>query len=283
MSGAIETVEVGGGVRLAVADAGAGPAVILLHGWPVTSSHWRLAVPALTAAGFRAICADLRGQSASVGPGTFAKEELARDVVALAERLGLNRFALAGHDWGGTVAYLVAADHDERVAALVVEEELLPGCRESVPEPGRAHYPDWHGPLLRAPGLAEALVTGREEAFHRAFLRQSAGPMGLPAEAERAYLDAYRGPAALAASLGYYRTATQDAEDIAARADPPLRVPVLTIGGEYAMGTAVKWCLAARAVDVRHLEVPGAGHYPAEQRPDLVAPALVAFLSEHLR
>jgi pimeloyl-ACP methyl ester carboxylesterase len=175
VSGTIETVEVAGGVRLAVADAGSGPAVVLLHGWPVTSLHWWLAVPALTAAGYRAICADLRGQGASEGPGTFAKEELARDVVALAARFGLARFALVGHDWGGTVGYLVAADHRDRVAALVVEEELLPGSGVPIPEPGRSRYPDWHGPF----------------------------------------------------------------------------------------------------------QTPGAGHYPAEQRADLVNPALVAFLNEH--
>lgn len=283
--GTKRTLAVGEGVRLAFSDAGSGPAVLLLHGWPVTSLHWRSIVPALVTAGFRAICADLRGQGPSTrGPGPFTKEALASDVVRLVDRLGVARLAVAGHDWGGTVGYLLAADHRARIAALVVEEELLPGLPEEIPEPGRAWYPAWHGPLHRAPGrLAEALVRGREDVYHRAFLRQSAGPMRLAPGVERAYLDAHRSPAAVRAGLGYYRTADADASAVARRAERPLTTPVLTVGGEFGMGVAVGRCLSRVAAEVRHVQVPGAGHYPAEQRPDVVASELVSFVAARLR
>lgn len=281
-SGTRTHVEVGDGVRLAVTDAGTGPAVVLLQGWPVTSFHWRHTVPALTAAGFRALAVDLRGLGgSSPGPGGFEKEALAADVIALADRWGLGEFAVVGHDWGGTVGHLLAADHPHRVSALAVEEEVPPGADVPIPEPGRGHYPDWHGPFNRAPGLAEALVPGREDAYYGAFLRQSAGPGGLPDGAERVYLDAYRGPGRLAASVGYYRTAEADTAAVRERSDRPLQVPVLAIGGEYGMGEAVRTAFARAAARVHGLLVPGAGHYPAEQAPAVVNPALVSFLRDH--
>jgi pimeloyl-ACP methyl ester carboxylesterase len=162
---------------------------------------------------------------------------------------------------------------------LVVEEEMLPGVDAVVPEPGRSHYPAWHGPFNRAVGLAEALVPGREDSYYGTFLRQSAGPAGLSAEAERTYLASYRQPAALAATLGYYRTAQADREAVARRAQTPLAVPVLTVGGQFGMGRGVADCFAQVARHVDHVQIDGAGHYPAEQRADEVNARLVAFLA----
>ncbi|WP_079170848.1 MULTISPECIES: alpha/beta fold hydrolase [unclassified Streptomyces] len=277
-------VDTGDGVRLAVRDTGGEgrPVVVLLHGWPVTSYHWRFTAPALAAARFRAVAADLRGLGGSTaGSGRFDKEALAGDVIALADRLGADRFAVVGHDWGGTVGYLAAAAHPGRVRALVVEEEVLPGVDAPLPPPGRDHYPDWHGPFNRRPGLAEALLPGREDTYHGAFLHQSAGPEPLADDAVRVYLDAYRRPAALAAGLGYYRTGPADAAAVRARAEQPLRAPVLAIGGRYGMGTAVTHGLSTVAAHVEDLQVPGAGHYPAEQDPATVNPRLVGFLLRH--
>ncbi|WP_309235333.1 alpha/beta hydrolase [Streptomyces sp. TRM64462] len=275
----------GDGVRLAVTDSGGdGPVVLLLHGWPVTSYHWRLTVPALAEAGFRAVTADLRGLgNSTAGSGRFDKESLAGDVIALADRLGVPRFAVVGHDWGGTVGYLAAAAHPRRVWALAVEEEVLPGIDVEIPEPGRGHYPDWHGPFNRRAGLAETLVLGREYAYYGTFLRQSAGPapLSLSGDAERVYLDAYRRPGTLAAGLGYYRTAETDAAAVRARSHHLLDVPVLAIGGRYGMGTAVTRCLARVATDVQDLQIAQSGHYPAEQDPAAVNPELTSFLRRH--
>ncbi len=255
---------------------------MLLHGWPVTSFHWRSTVPALVEAGFQAVEVDLRGLGeSSAGTGGFAKEELADDVIAVADHLAIDRFAVVGHDWGGTLGYLLAADHPGRVGALVVEEELLPGIDVTVPEPGSSHYPSWHGPFNREEGLAEALVPGREDAYYGTFLRRSAGPEPLSEEAMRVYTDAYRPPSASAAGLEYYRTAEADAQAVELRARRPLTQPVLGIGGRFAMGTAVRDCLRQVALHVADLQVADAGHYPAEQSPGTVNPALVSFLREH--
>lgn len=276
----MQLVEIGAGVELAVEDDGAGSVVLLLHGWPVTAHHWRHTSPALVAAGLRPIAVELRGLGMSSShAGPFGKETLARDIVRLVDRLGVNSFDIIGHDWGGTVGYLLAADLAERVTRLAVEEEMLPGTAASVPEPGARYYPSWHGPFLRVPGLAEALVPGREDAFFGTFLRESAGPEPLPEDVRPTYLAAYRAPSALEATVGYYRSADADAEAVRRRAASPLTIPVLTIGGEFGMGRGVAASFGAVARRVDHRQIAGAGHYPAEQRPNEVNDALVRFLS----
>jgi pimeloyl-ACP methyl ester carboxylesterase len=276
----MRTVDIGDGVHLAIEENGAGRPVVLLHGWPVTADHWRRTAPALVAAPFRVIAVELRGLGGtSSGPGPYDKETLAGEVVRLLARLDVGSFAVVGHDWGGTVGYLLAADLPERVSALAVEEEMLPGIDAAIPEPGRSHYPSWHGPFNRAPGLAEALVPGREDAYHGAFLRESAGPEALDDDATSAYLAAYRSPASLEATVGYYRTGAADADAVRARATKALEMPVMTIGGEFGMGHGVAASLGRVARRVEHVQVEGAGHYPAEQRPDAVNDALAAFLA----
>jgi pimeloyl-ACP methyl ester carboxylesterase len=164
----------------------------------------------------------------------------------------------------------------------VVEEELLPGTSVTIPEPGRRHYPTWHCPFNRAPGLAEVLVPDREDAFYRTFLRQSAGPVPLDEDAEHAYVLAYSPSPCLAATLGYYRTSEADARSVTLRSRRPIDVPVLTVGGRFGMGTAVAECFATVARHVTHQQVDGAGHYPAEQRPEIANDAIVSFILHHM-
>jgi len=245
----------------------------------VTAYHWRHLMPALAAAGYRAIAVELRGLGGtSVGPGPFDKETLAAEVARSLGQMDVGAFAFVGHDWGGTVGYLLAADLPGRVSALVVEEEMLPGIEVAIPKPGRLRYPTWHGPFNRVPGLAEALVPGREDAYYGTFLRQSAGAEPLSPDALAAYLGAYRTPACLAAGLGYYRAVGFDIESVTRRARRPVDVPVLTVGGEFGMGGGVAASFTKVARHVTHTQIEGAGHYPAEQRPDRVISSVIPFL-----
>jgi pimeloyl-ACP methyl ester carboxylesterase len=213
---------------------------------------------------------------------SFRKSELA-DWLSdqLAER-GLTRFALVGHDWGGTVAVLLAAAMPQAVTALVVEEEILPGIDVDIPAPGAEHYPSWHGPFNRVPGLAEQLVPGRESAYYGAFLWDSAGPAGLDPAVLRSYIDAYRTDSVLEAGLGYYRTRADDIADIRPLRENPIRTPVLAIGGRYAMGTAVAEGLRPIATDITATVLERSGHYPAEQEPEPAARTITEFLGSSL-
>src|SRR3954464_9761059 len=89
------------GVHVHYAEAGSGPPLVLLHGWPQHWWAWRKVLLAL-AGTHRVVCPDLRGLGWSdAPPGNYAKEAWAADVVALLDALGLERVDLAGHDWGG--------------------------------------------------------------------------------------------------------------------------------------------------------------------------------------
>ncbi|TDU01856.1 pimeloyl-ACP methyl ester carboxylesterase [Streptomyces sp. 846.5] len=256
---------------------------VLLHGWPVTSEHWRYLVPALEAAGITAVPVTLPGLGTVPDSGVtdFRKAALADWVQARLAQAGVTRFAVIGHDWGATVGYVIAARAPESVSALVVEEEILPGVDVAIPEPGQACYPAWHGPFNRAPGLAEELVPGREAAYYGTFLEQSAGPSSLSPDILQAYIEAYSTPGVLHAGLAYYRARSADVDDIQALATQLLSTPVLAVGGRHAMGTAVADGMATLATDVTPLVLEHSGHYPAEQEPDRVNPAIVQFLQQH--
>ena len=256
--------------------------VVLLHGWPVTQAHWRGLLQPLRREGFTPVPITLPGLGTPPGDFRgFRKSKLAdwlRD--HLAER-GLTRFALVGHDWGGTVAVLMAAAMPQAVTALVVEEEILPGIDVDIPAPGAEHYPTWHGPFNRAPGLAEHLVPGRESVYYGTFLRESAGPAGLDPAVLRSYIDAYTTDGLLEAGLGYYRTRTDDIADVMLLRENPIRTPVLAIGGYYAMGSAIAEGLRPIATDITTTVLGRSGHYPAEQEPEPVGHTIAEFLRQH--
>ena len=114
-----------GGLSFAVDVAGPrdGAAVLLLHGFPETRHMWRHQVAALAAAGHRAIAPDQRGYSAGarpVGEAHYASEAIVGDALALMDAMGHERFHLVGHDWGGQIAWLIAAGHGARLLSLSV-------------------------------------------------------------------------------------------------------------------------------------------------------------------
>jgi len=256
--------------------------VVLLHGWPVTEMHWQGLLPHLRRSGFAPTPVALPGlgKPARTAP-SFRKSDLADCLGDDLSKRGLTRFSLVGHDWGGTVALLLTAAMPQTVNAIVIEEEILPGIDIDIPAPGAEHYPSWHGPFNRAPGLAEQLVPGREDAYYGTFLRQSAGPPGLASDTVRSYIDAYTTDDALEAGLGYYRSRADDIADVQRLRENPIHTPVLAIGGRYAMGSAVADGLRTLSTDVTGLVLERSGHYPAEQEPEAAAQAIIEFLQRH--
>ena len=256
--------------------------VVLLHGWPVTQAHWRHLLPPLRQAGFAPVPVTLPGLGASPDEAnSFRKADLAdwvRDQLTSQE---ITRFAVIGHDWGGTVAALLAASVPAAVTAVVIEEEIPPGIDVNIPAPGDDHYPSWHGPFNRAPGLAEQLVPGREDAYYGLFLQQSAGPAGLDPDVVRGYAAAYTVPGVLEAGLAYYRTRSADITAVHRLLTDPIAAPVLAVGGGYAMGAAVTDGARQLAHHVTGIVLDQSGHYPVEQDPEQAAHAITRFLHRH--
>src|SRR5260370_31020553 len=113
------------GIELDAVAAGPaeGPLVILLHGFPEFSYGWHRQIPALAAAGLRVLAPDQRGYNRSskpAGVAAYSLNVLADDVIGLADALGRERFAVVGHDWGGGVAWRLAARNPKRIARAAI-------------------------------------------------------------------------------------------------------------------------------------------------------------------
>lgn len=262
-----------------VVALGEGPSILLLHGWPETSRRWRDVAGAL-ARHHHVVAMDLPGFGDSgPSPGGYTTPALAATVLDVMSQLGVATFDVAGHDWGGSVAYALAATARDRVTRLVVEEELLPGFRVNPDGAALGTYPVWHGDFHRIPDLPEVLVRGHEDAYYGYFWDLTAEPGAIGRAARDEYLRTYASPGALSAGLALYRAAEEDARHNRALAAAPLTIPVLAVGGSRAIGHGVARSLACVAGDVREHVVHACGHYPAEEHPGEWLRVVEGFLS----
>lgn len=110
------------GIRLAVHDAGSGPAIVLLHGFPGLAYTWRHQIPALVSAGYRVIVPDLRGYGQSDAPAAIEAydiQQLTADMTGLLDVSGVDKALFMGHDWGGMLAWQMPLIHPKRVAGVI--------------------------------------------------------------------------------------------------------------------------------------------------------------------
>ncbi len=269
------------GVRLHYVIAGAGDPVVLLHGWPETWLEWRRIIPAL-ADRYTVVAPDLRGFGDSDKPsGGYDKRTVAEDVYQLVRHLEFGPIHLVGHDLGMMAAYAYAAAHPTEVRRLVLLDAGLPGLGlEAFFDV--AKYPQfWHFGFFRAPGVAEALISGRERMFVDHFIRLSTYDPGAVPEAD---LDEYArrlaAPGALRAGFEHYRAFDVDAEHNREHARTKLPMPVLTLGGERSVGPMIEKAIQPLARSVRGVVVERCGHYIPEERPEVLIEELLRFFGE---
>ncbi|MCE2474588.1 MAG: alpha/beta hydrolase [Alphaproteobacteria bacterium] len=269
-----------GDVRLHYVTAGRGPAVVLLHGWPQTWYMWREVMVGL-AGDYRVIAPDLRGLGDSSRPaGGYDKKTLAQDVWRLVHNvLGEQELFVVGHDWGGPVAFALAAQHREAVKRLAVFDVPVPGDGTSAMFQNR-----WHHGLHWEPDFPEALTRGREDIYLGFFFRHwGARPDAISEAAQREYVRTYRQPGAMRAGFHLYCATPQDVTDNQSfLSQGKLRMPVLCYGGAKGRGRGEAAIESWRRVadDVRGGVVDDCGHWIPEERPDWVTTELRAFFGE---
>ncbi len=263
-----------GGTRLHVAEAGEGPPVVLLHGWPQHWWVWRKVIPAL-AEERRVICPDLRGFGWSEAPpGRYEIRELADDILALLDEMGLESVELIGHDWGGYAGFLLCLQAPERFRhylALGIAHPWFEPPKPSLRALKRVAYQF----ILATPGLGSG-VSQHVPGFVRMTIRQGSHPDSQWSEAE---LDCFarsfqsRDHALAASHLyrsfltrelarlkkGHYRAQrlTVPTRLLAGVADPVVRPEILAGYEPYADEMSVEI-------------VERCGHFVAEERPDVV-------------
>ena len=265
-------------MTLHVVEAGPadGPAVILLHGFPEFWFGWRHQIGALAAAGYRVVVPAARGYNTSDKPGgieAYRGALLAGDVVGLADALGIDRFRLVGHDWGGVVAWTAAALHPERVERLAVLNAPHPDtwAAYALRHPTQALRSLYVG-LFQLPRLPEALLgAGRYRALRRSLGESSRPGTFTDADLDR-YVAAWSEPGALTAMLDWYRALRHRPK----RPLPRIEAETLVLWGveDRFLETALVAEAAGRCRSAR-VQYLQATHWVQHEEPEAVNAALI--------
>ena len=269
-----------GSVTLHVARAGAGPPVLLLHGFPENWTSWRHQLRPLADAGFSVLAPDLRGYNESDAPAgvePYAIDHIVSDVAAIVRASGRDRAHIVGHDWGGIIAWHFAAAHPELLDRLVIMNAPHPGIfLRRVRRPPQL-FRSWYAALFQLPLLPESALRAFDFAAIRALFRRT--PARRDAFSESDIDDYVRGlarPGALTAAVNYYRAAVRH---------PPSRrvttaAPALVIWGERDVALPIDLLAGVEryAPNICIERLPDTGHWVQNEAPDKVTSLLLDFL-----
>jgi pimeloyl-ACP methyl ester carboxylesterase len=277
------------GIHLHWVEAGEGPLVILLHGFPEFWYAWRHQIPALAAAGLRVIALDLRGFGESERPpgiGAYRVPLVAADVAALIaheSRGGAARAAVVGHDLGGIVAYALAARHPEVVDRLAILNAPHPAAlaREGM-RPAQL-LASWYVLFFQLPLLPELAIRARDfRVLRDLFRREPARPGAFTEDDIERYVEELRKPGALTAAINYYRAALRRRGGAAPAArQRRVEAPTLVIWGdrERHMVPEMTEGLERWVPNVRVEHLPGASHWVQHDEPERVSELIIDFLA----
>ena len=303
------------GIQMHLAEAGSGPLVVLLHGFPESWYSWRHQLTALAAAGFHAVAPDQRGYGQTDRPADIAAYSmfhLVGDVIGLLDALGEQRAIVVGHDWGAPVAWNTALFRPDRVRGVVGlsvpyrprgQQSPLSALRRAAGEnfyqvyfqtPGRAEADlarDVRATLLRtlygASGENRSVPTMIVEP-ERGFLGEVELPKGLPSFVTQADLDFYTAEferTGFSGGLNWYRNIDRNWELAAAWAGAQVTPSALYVVGDRDVvyhfpggGPQMISSLSRYAPNLKHVEVlPGCGHWTQQERPGEVNRLLLDF------
>ncbi|HTS97908.1 MAG TPA: alpha/beta hydrolase [Streptosporangiaceae bacterium] len=306
------------GLRLHIAEAGEGPLVVLLHGFPECWYSWRHQLVALAEAGYHAVAPDQRGYCRTGGPAAadqYTILHLTGDVIALLDALGEPRAVVAGHDWGAPVAWHTALLRPDRVRGVIgLSVPYRPRGSSAPIAAMRAAIGDgFYMVYFQQPGVADAeLARDPRQTFTRVlygasgdapaglpvippgggFLDICAEPPGgvLPAWLTEDDIDAfvaeYRNPG-FTGPLSWYRNLDRNWELTAAWHHAPVTVPALFLAGDrdlviaFSGGRAMLPGLRDCAPALREpVLLSGCGHWTQQERPDDVSRAMIDFIRE---
>jgi pimeloyl-ACP methyl ester carboxylesterase len=285
------------GTRLHIAEAGSGPLVLLLHGFPEYWAAWQRQIPALADAGFRVVAADLRGYGASDKPPRgYDGYTAAADIIGLVRALGEKSASIVGTGYGGQVAWATASLHPRSVERIVVLAAAHPARLHATLLAGDRRQYAAMGPMLafQLPRY-EHRLTRSGAALVEEYLRRWAAP-GWPesedfAEYALACRAAMRIPQASFCAMETFRWAMRSLMRLqGGRFRSQLRRPIITPtlhlhGAEdpivlpsTALGSG-RYVIAA----YEWRSLAGVGHFPHREAPDLVTGEIIRWMKEEPR
>ena len=286
-----------GSIEMSVTEAGSGPPVLLLHGFPELAHSWRHQLAALAAAGYRAIAPDMRGFGGTSAPEAVEAYDvltLAGDVVGLLDALDLESAVVVGHDWGADAAWKSALVHPSRVRAVAgLSVPYVP--RAPAPPLGilRRHIgEDFYIVWFQEPGVAEAAL---ERDVRRTLLAREVWtaawaerddedprPEWLTEEDLAVYVETFE-RTGFTGGLNWYRNLDRNWELLAPYEGMRIEQPALFVTGSRDPVRAFMphEAMEGSVTDLRDVVVvEGAGHWVQQERPDEVNAALLSFLRD---
>ena len=266
-----------------VAGERGAPLVLLLHGFAESMHCWRAQVSALSDMGYRAIAPSQRGYSPGARPDTrdtsnYHIDRLMDDAMAIvaASGYGQARFHLAGHDWGGSIAWGLADRYPERHASLTVLSRPHPNSFNralQMVDGDQAHRSRHHKAFLE-PDAADTVLADDAK-----WLRERLAANGVPQAAISEHLAVLGNRSAMEAALAWYRARGAIRGPLG-----PIRVPTLYIWGDAddTVGRpAAEGTVDFIAAPYRFEVFSGVGHFAADQAPDRVSELLLEHLKAH--
>ena len=258
------------GVRIHYVTSGEGSPLLLLHGFPQYWRMWHKLIPILSQR-FKVIAPDLKGYGDSDKPrGPYDVGTLSEEWGEFMNALDVDRFDIAGHDWGGILAWKMALDYPGRIRRLVI---LNAPFRRWSFKPYVFFF--W------MPFLPELIMDRWNDAVVEEILqRASYSPEAFSAEDIKAYQEAFAGPETHRRALAYYRSLWRSYRTARADWGKKIEVPTLVLWGvaDPALPVENTFGLEAHVRDLRIHYIPFAGHWIAEEQPDIVNEKIVAFL-----
>jgi pimeloyl-ACP methyl ester carboxylesterase len=280
------------GIRVHYVTAGAGPALLLVHGTPKTHSYWTRLIPLLSSR-FTIVAPDLRGFGDSDRPTTsdgYSSVTMTDDLAGLMEQLGFAEYSVHGEDRGAEYAYVLAGRFRDRVTHLSFSEMMLSGM--GLEELGffteenltarmrRKGTWKWHNPFFYIADLPEFLIAGKEREFWTWWMRAEMwDPSALPDEAVDEWIGHLASPGGLRALLDTYRAPFSNAATNRELAQRTLEIPVLAIGAREFYGEYVGEQMRRVATRVTEHVWDDCGHSLALEQPERLASVLAEFLT----
>jgi len=281
-------------LNVALAGDPRSPAVVLLHGFPESHRTWRALAPRL-AERFHLVMPDQLGFAGSDRPQDekdYASDKLVGDLFELADALGLETFALVGHDWGGAIAWAAALKRPDRLTRLAIINSPHPWVfQKSVIEDAAQREASQYISAFRQPGFEQAVEAMGFDAFFRKTFARHVDLGAIPEDEKQQYLADWSQPGGFAAMLNWYRGSrlvvpppgvTLPLPDWLLRAFPKVAVATLVIWGmkDSALLPIQLDGLDELVDDLTIVRLPDAGHFAPWEAPDEVAAALEPFLAE---
>jgi pimeloyl-ACP methyl ester carboxylesterase len=269
------------GVRLHYVEAGEGPLILLLHGFPEFWYSWRHQIPALAQAGFHVVAPDMRGYNLSDKPldwHEYDAETLVQDIAELIGHFGEERVFLVGHDWGAVVAYFTAMRHPELLKKLAILNVPHPERMLSSFRTIRQLRKSWYMFFFQIPGLPEWLLARDEFSFGKRTLRADAPAAFSDADLER-YVQAWSQPGTPTGMINYYRAALRRSPRAATAQLVPIQTQTLVIWGmrDRHLGSELAQPLPRWVPNVRVERLPQATHWVQHDEPERVNELLIEF------